>query len=57
MAGFEPAHGASSRHSWLDLDSLRGFAGDHWHRAVIHPDEKHLIEEASVCHYYDRRIS
>lgn len=37
---------------WQDLDALRGFAGEDWDRAVIHPDEAHLLE-ATYVHHYD----
>ena len=36
---------------WRDLDAVRGFAGDSWDRAVVHPDEAHLLHETFVTHY------
>jgi heme-degrading monooxygenase HmoA len=37
---------------WRDLEALRRFAGDDWNRAVIHPDEEHLLRETFVHHYH-----
>ena len=36
---------------WRDLDALKGFAGEDWSEAVIHPDEGHLLAETHVHHY------
>ena len=36
---------------WQDLDTLKGFAGEHWQSAVIDPDEAHLLKETFVYHY------
>ena len=36
---------------WRDMDALRGFSGDDWRQAVIHPDEKHLLKETHLYHY------
>jgi hypothetical protein len=36
---------------WRDLDALKGFTGENWHEAVIHPDEAHLLKETHVHHY------
>ena len=36
---------------WRDLEAVRRFAGREWNRAVIHPDEAHLLEETHVHHY------
>jgi quinol monooxygenase YgiN len=36
---------------WRDLDALKGFTGDNWQAAVIHPDEAHLLKETHVHHY------
>lgn len=36
---------------WRDLDALKGFSGESWQQAVIHPDEKHLLKETFVYHY------
>ena len=37
---------------WRDLESLKGFAGEKWKEAVIHPDERHLLRRTHVSHYY-----
>jgi hypothetical protein len=36
---------------WKDMDALKGFTGENWQKAVIHPDEAHLLREAHVHHY------
>jgi quinol monooxygenase YgiN len=36
---------------WRDLNALKGFSGENWQNAVIHPDEKHLLKETYVYHY------
>lgn len=36
---------------WRDLDALKGFAGEDWQTAFIHPDEAHLLAETHVHHY------
>ncbi len=36
---------------WRDLESLKGFSGESWQQAVIHPDEEHLLKETFVHHY------
>ena len=36
---------------WQDLDTLKGFAGDHWKNAVIDPGKAHLLKETLVYHY------
>ena len=36
---------------WQDLNTLKGFAGDHWKNAVIDPDKAHLLKETLVYHY------
>lgn len=36
---------------WRDMDALQGFAGEDWDKAVIHPDEAHLLRETHVYHY------
>jgi hypothetical protein len=36
---------------WRDLAALKGFAGENWRQAVIHPDEAHLLKETHVHHY------
>lgn len=36
---------------WEDVDSLRGFAGEDWQRAVIDPEEEHMLEETLIDHY------
>jgi heme-degrading monooxygenase HmoA len=37
---------------WRDLGALKRFAGDDWERAVIHPEEAHLLKETHVHHYH-----
>ena len=37
---------------WRDLDALKGFSGEDWEKPVIHPDEKHLLKETHLYHYY-----
>ena len=37
---------------WRDLDALKGFAGEDWQQAVVHPDEAHLLRETHVHHYH-----
>ena len=37
---------------WRDLDALKGFAGETWTEAVVHPDEAHMLKEIHVHHYY-----
>ena len=37
---------------WRDLEALKGFAGRDWERAVVHPDEAHLLRETHVYHYH-----
>jgi len=41
---------------WRDLEALKGFTGENWQRAVIHPDEAHLLKETHVYHYELARI-
>jgi hypothetical protein len=41
---------------WRDLEALKGFAGENWREAVIHPDEAHLLKETHVHHYELARI-
>lgn len=36
---------------WKDLESVKGFAGSDWEKAVILEDERHLIKEVHVHHY------
>jgi quinol monooxygenase YgiN len=40
---------------WRDLAALKGFAGEDWQNAVVHPDEAHLLKETYVhhCHAED----
>jgi len=38
--------------TWRDLGALKRFAGEDWQRAVIHPDEAHLLKETHVHHYH-----
>ena len=37
---------------WRDLDALKQFAGNDWKRAVIHPEEAHLLKMTFVHHYH-----
>ena len=36
---------------WRDLDAVRAFAGEEWDRAVVLPEEAHLLRETHVHHY------
>lgn len=36
---------------WRDLSALKSFAGENWQKAVIHPDEVHLLKKTHVYHY------
>jgi heme-degrading monooxygenase HmoA len=36
---------------WRDLNALKGFTGEGWQEAVIHPDEVHMLKETHVHHY------
>ncbi len=36
---------------WRDLDAIRGFAGNDWGKAVVLPEEAHLLKETFVHHY------
>ena len=36
---------------WRDIEAIKGFAGESWDQAVVHPDEAHLLRETSVSHY------
>ena len=36
---------------WRDLNALKGFTGENWQEAVIHPDEVHLLKKTHVHHY------
>ena len=36
---------------WQDLNALKGFAGEHWEKPVIHPEGAHLLKETFVSHY------
>lgn len=36
---------------WKDLESVKGFAGSDWEKAVILEAERHLIKEVHVHHY------
>ena len=40
---------------WRDLTALKGFTGEDWRSAVVHPDEAHLLKETHVhhCHAED----
>ena len=35
---------------WRDLASLKGFTGEDWQNAVVHPDEADLLKETYVHH-------
>ena len=37
---------------WRDLQALKGFAGETWGQAVVHPDEAHLLEKTFVSLYF-----
>ena len=36
---------------WDDVESIRAFAGERWHEAVITPDEEHLLADTWIGHY------
>jgi hypothetical protein len=36
---------------WKDLNALKGFTGENWQKAVIDPDEVHLLKETHLNHY------
>ena len=36
---------------WRDMEAVRAFAGDDWDRAVVLPEEAHLLKETHVHHY------
>ena len=36
---------------WKDIEALKGFAGEDWQRAVIDPDEVHLLKATHLYHY------
>jgi heme-degrading monooxygenase HmoA len=36
---------------WEDVESIRAFAGESWHEAVITPDEEHLLKGTWIGHY------
>ena len=36
---------------WRDMEAVRAFAGDDWERAVVLPEEAHLLRETHVHHY------
>ena len=36
---------------WRDLNALKGFTGESWQEAVIHPDEVQSLKETHVHHY------
>ena len=36
---------------WQDVNTLQGFAGEHWPKPVIDPDEVDLLKETLVHHY------
>lgn len=36
---------------WRDLEALKGFTGEGWRDAHVHPDEADLVRESFVHHY------
>lgn len=36
---------------WKDLESIKAFAGERWHEAVITPEEDHLLADIWIGHY------
>lgn len=38
---------------WRDLESMRGFTGEHWQAVTILPGEAELLESVQVAHYDD----
>jgi hypothetical protein len=36
---------------WNDVESIRAFAGERWQKAVITPDEEHLLKDTWIEHY------
>jgi heme-degrading monooxygenase HmoA len=36
---------------WVDVESIRAFAGERWQEAVIAPDEEHLLKDTWIQHY------
>ena len=36
---------------WRSVDALQAFAGPDWQRAVIEPEEEHMLAQVSCDHY------
>ena len=36
---------------WRDMEAIRAFAGENWDRAVVLPEEAHLLKDTHVHHY------
>ena len=36
---------------WRDVEAIKGFAGENWNKAVIDPDEVHLLSQTHLYHY------
>ena len=36
---------------WKSVDALKAFAGPDWQKAVIEPEEEHMLAEVSCDHY------
>ena len=36
---------------WRSVDALRAFAGPNWQKAVIEPEEEHMLVQVSCDHY------
>ena len=41
---------------WEDVESIRSFAGERWHEAVIAPEEQHLLKDTWIGHYEALRV-
>ena len=37
---------------WKDINSIKKFSGEQWQNAVIDDREKHLVQSATMEHYY-----
>ena len=37
---------------WKDVESIKKFSGEQWQNAVIDDREKHLVQSATMAHYY-----
>ena len=38
--------------TWKDLNALKGFTGEQWQEPVIDPNEKDLLAETFLHHYF-----